>query len=102
LPQWALISRIRRVRILDGKEDIVGVRLTGGTTIQVSRGGIKRFLESTDPADILIARSVATDYAALCSLANMKKIIVDALSKTKSAVTATAAGSPTSTITAVP
>lgn len=52
------------------------------------------FMNSNDPAALLIARSVAVDYASLCSLANMKKIVVDALVKTKTTIEASPPGSP--------
>src|SRR5262249_13578051 len=52
------------------------------------------FMESRQTDALLIARSVAVDYASLCSLANMKKIIFDALAKTKPEVDKALPGSP--------
>ena len=47
---------------------------------------INEFLHSTDPIHIMVARNIASEYASLCSIANMRTIIFQALHSTKSKV----------------
>jgi len=70
-----------------------------GVDRHINADRFRRFMESEDPDALLIARTVAVDYSSLCSLANMKKIVVDALSKTRTEVEASAPGSPPKTNT---
>jgi hypothetical protein len=75
------------------------VSLSDGNKIKVNLCKTQNFLQSKAPADLMIARGMAADYAALCSLSNMKKIITAALEKTQTGVTASSAGSPTTSAT---
>ncbi|MEZ5924519.1 MAG: hypothetical protein R3D57_09045 [Hyphomicrobiaceae bacterium] len=42
---------------------------------------VRQFLDSNSTQALIIARNVATDYAAKCSLANMRTLIADSLQK---------------------
>lgn len=61
---------------------------------------IHDFFHKPDAINLMIARSIAADYAALCSLAHMKKIVTAVLEKTttKTNPEATSLQGPTSTI----
>ena len=55
--------------------------------IQLNQCKFNEFLNSRQPSDLMVARNVAGDYASLCSLANMKKIVNESLVKTTTTVT---------------
>lgn len=44
-------------------------------------GKVQAFLESQRTSALIVARNIATDYAAKCSLANMRTLIADSLQK---------------------
>lgn len=77
-----------------GSKSIRRVSLTTGDTIRVDVEQVREFLASTKPIHLIIARDIATDYAAKCSLANMKKIVVRALNATRTVSEAGGLGSP--------
>jgi hypothetical protein len=66
---------------------------------QIDQCKLNSFLRSSAPIHLLVARNIATEYASLCSLSNLKTIIGDALSKTKSEVK-TPDSSATTTVSA--
>lgn len=89
------------IQVLDEGETstYTSVHLSNGSTIRLNPTRLREFFDSEEPVDLMVARNVAADYASLCSLANMKKIVVDALSNTTTQVRSGSIGSPTGTET---
>jgi hypothetical protein len=65
--------------------------------IKIDKRRAAAFIDSDRPMDIMIARSMATDYAAICSLANMRRIVAESLAVTKTI--ANTAGNPSAPTT---
>jgi len=80
-------------------QDLVDITLGDGSRFKGSLKRLNRFLNSEEPEDLMIARDVASDYASLCSLASMRKIVVEALASTKTGISGSGAGAPTNTAT---
>ncbi len=60
---------------------------------------VQAFLDSQSPRALIVSRNIATDYAAKCSLANMRTLIADSLQKNNGKQTGE--GGPLSPTTAV-
>ena len=55
-------------------------------SVKIDRQRVLAFLNDRTPTRLMIARSVAADYASLCSLSNMREIVSHALDSTTSGV----------------
>jgi hypothetical protein len=75
--------------VFDGMAAYIAALKKSGanTVIDSNRVNSSDFLASRDRKDLLIARSIASDYASLCSLATMRKIVGEALANTTTSVT---------------
>ncbi|MEQ1670945.1 MAG: hypothetical protein ABL893_08815 [Hyphomicrobium sp.] len=72
--------------------------LTGADeTPEIDSCRLNGFLDSQEPVHVMVARNVATEYASLCSISNMKKIIVDAFNATETKVKGPDTSSTTTT-----
>lgn len=66
----------------EGSIKKVALRTSPVTHVRVSEKRVGSFLNSKSTAHHLLARSIAADYAAICSLANMRRIIEASLNAT--------------------
>ena len=57
-----------------------------GRDVPITTAAVGPFLNERTPSNLMIARSVAADYASLCSLSNMREIVSQALDSTTSGV----------------
>lgn len=67
----------------------LALRTNPQTYINVSEPKAVSYLKSDSPSHLLLARSIAADYAAICSLANMRRIIEASLNVTTTQSSAT-------------
>jgi len=78
--------------VFDGMAAYIKKLRDGGinTLIDPKRVNDNTFLSSRQPVDLMLARSIAADYASLCSLATMREIVSQALNNTKTGISAPA------------
>ena len=81
----------------DGSTATVTLNTEPPRSIRIDKRRAAAFIDSDLPMDIMIARSMATDYAAICSLANMRRIVAESLAVTKTIANTT--GNPSAPTT---
>lgn len=56
---------------------------TANAAYEINSCRVNNFLNSKEPMHMMVSRSIAADYASLCSVSNMKKIIIDVFAATE-------------------